>query len=69
METGASIPPAETFGPGRSIPGYTVDTPGKPNISSRSISVSGPTELSDILGPNMGVCRVVICREHVNPRR
>ncbi|QUW84014.1 hypothetical protein SMIR_36735 [Streptomyces mirabilis] len=69
METGANIPPAETFGPGRSIPDYTVGTPDKLNISSRSISASKPTKLSDILEPNMGACRVVICREHVNPRR
>ncbi|UIX32034.1 putative adhesin [Streptomyces sp. GQFP] len=69
VETGANIPPTETFGPGRSIPDYTVDVPDNLNISSRSISVSEPTKLSDILEPNMGACHVVICREHMNPRR
>lgn len=68
VETGGKASPAETFGPGRTFPDYTVGPPHNLRISARSISVRKPTRLSEILEANMGACHVTICREHVNPR-
>ncbi|KOG86294.1 type IV secretion protein Rhs, partial [Streptomyces varsoviensis] len=68
VETGGKVQPVETFGPGSSVPNYTVGPPADLNISSRSISVSQPTLLSDIIQPNMGATHATICREHISPR-
>ncbi|WP_158708944.1 putative adhesin [Streptomyces sp. NRRL S-920] len=68
VETGGKIPATDTYGPGKSFPDYTVAPPYNLRISSKSISVSKPTRLSEILEPNMGACHVTICREHANPR-
>ncbi|NJQ16049.1 putative adhesin [Streptomyces bohaiensis] len=67
VETGTRIRPTETFGPGKTVPNYTVLPPNNLRISSRSISVTQPTQIGDIVRPNMGACHAAICREHLNP--
>ncbi|MFP8944609.1 putative T7SS-secreted protein [Streptomyces fenghuangensis] len=67
IETGGNRNPTETFGPGKSLPNYTVDVPRDLNISSRSITVNAPTRLSEIVNEGMGAVHVVICREHKSP--
>jgi hypothetical protein len=68
VETGERVRPTEIFVPGSIVPDYTVGAPSNLRISSRSISVTQPTRLSEIIRPNMGPCHVTICREHRNPR-
>lgn len=68
IETGGNHPPVETFGPGKSLPNYTVDVPKNLAISSKSITVDSPTFLSEIVRDGMGAVHVLICREHVRPR-
>ncbi|MGQ4516751.1 RHS repeat-associated core domain-containing protein [Streptomyces sp. DW26H14] len=67
IETGGNHPAVETFGPGKKLPDYTVDRPRNLAISSRSITVSAPTRLSEIVTDKMGAVHVLICREHVKP--
>lgn len=67
IETGANHRPTETFGPGKTLPDYTVDTPKNLNISSKSITVDSATRLSEIVTERMGAVHVLICREHVKP--
>ncbi|MCG3044542.1 hypothetical protein L7D48_28825 [Streptomyces sp. S1A] len=67
IETGGNRNPTETFGPGKSLPNYTVDVPRDLNTSSRSITVNAPTRLSEIVNEGMGAVHVVICREHKSP--
>ncbi|MFC6064839.1 putative T7SS-secreted protein [Streptomyces ochraceiscleroticus] len=67
IEVGGNRTPFETFGPGKSLPDYTVDVPKNLNISSKSITVNAPTRLSDIVTEGMGAVHVVICREHIKP--
>ncbi|MER5304787.1 putative T7SS-secreted protein [Streptomyces lasiicapitis] len=67
IETGTNRPPVETFGPGKSLPNYTVDVPNNLTISSKSITVDTPTRLGDIIADRMGAVHVLICREHVKP--
>ncbi|WP_414506493.1 putative T7SS-secreted protein [Streptomyces sp. NEAU-L66] len=68
VETGGNRAATETFGPGKTLPNYTVGPPSDLRISSRSISVNSPTLLSDIVREGMGATHVTICREHVFPR-
>ncbi|MFI0440688.1 putative adhesin, partial [Streptomyces eurythermus] len=67
IETGANHPPVETFGPGKQVLDYTVDTPKNLMISSKSITVNAPTKLSEIVTEGMGAVHVLVCREHVKP--
>ncbi|WP_407646170.1 putative adhesin [Actinacidiphila oryziradicis] len=59
----------ETFGPGDSVPNYTLSPLGTRRDNGLpftyrqgSIVVDEDTLLSDILQPNMGVCHWVACR-------
>ncbi|MBZ4014188.1 hypothetical protein CCS38_00055 [Streptomyces purpurogeneiscleroticus] len=67
IEVGGTRAPFETYGPGKTLPDYTVDVPKNLNISSKSITVNSPTRLSDIVTDGMGAVHVVICREHIKP--
>ncbi len=63
IETGSSnrIVYSETFGPGSRIPDYTVHPPGDLNIVGSPVTVSKPTQLSELLKPGMGECHLAIC--------
>jgi hypothetical protein len=65
IERGArNIKPVQTFGPGDEVPNYVISPPRNLNIMSGSITVAGPTMLSDLLedGTLSGVVHMAICR-------
>ncbi|WP_308190751.1 FG-GAP-like repeat-containing protein [Streptomyces sp. HPF1205] len=68
IEKGEKIKPTEIFRPGSSMPDYTVLPGSDLRMMERSITVSKPTRLSEILKPGMGPVHIAICREHCDPR-
>jgi hypothetical protein len=56
-----AVTPTATFGPGESVPNYTLMAPSGLNIMSGSTTVEDATRLSDLLKPNMGVCHWAAC--------
>ncbi|MHA6764623.1 putative adhesin [Streptacidiphilus sp. PAMC 29251] len=60
-----TIKPVETYGPGSSVPDYTIAPPAGLNILTGSTTVSEPTRLSTLLGNGSigGVVHLCICRE------
>ncbi|MGH3998645.1 MAG: putative adhesin [Pseudonocardiaceae bacterium] len=63
IETGGTVTPVQTFGPGSTIPNYTLRAPNRLRIHQGSTTVEDPTNLSDLLQPNMGVCHWAACTE------
>ncbi|WP_146108040.1 RHS repeat-associated core domain-containing protein [Actinokineospora auranticolor] len=63
VEMGARVKPTETFRPGDRLPNYTLDSPDELWVVSGSYTVDGPTLLSELLRPNMGICHWAACRE------
>lgn len=63
IEQGGGPDPVDTFGPGDTLPNYTLKPPSGLTIMGSSISVESRTLLSDLLQPNMGVCHWAACTE------
>ncbi|WBC17745.1 hypothetical protein O7600_13355 [Micromonospora sp. WMMA1998] len=66
IEGGArSVAPVETFGPGDSVPNYTIGQPNGLRILNGSTTVRGDRLLGDMLadGTIKGVCHMAVCRE------
>jgi hypothetical protein len=61
IERGEPIPPHLTYGPGDTIPNYTLKTPDDLTVYSGSVTVDSSTLLSDLLQPNMGTCHWAAC--------
>ncbi|WP_256673440.1 putative adhesin [Nocardia cyriacigeorgica] len=53
----------ETFGPGDTIPNYTLRTPDRLSIMENSSTVSEAATLADLLQPGMGNTHWAACRE------
>jgi hypothetical protein len=51
----------ETFRAGEQIQDYTLHPPDGLNVVGSPITVTGPTQLSDLLQPNMGACHWAAC--------
>jgi RHS repeat-associated protein len=63
IETGNPTP-LEVYGPGELLPDYTSYPPSNLNImgTPRNVTVTSPTQLSDLLRPNMGRVHWAACR-------
>ncbi|MGN9766575.1 putative adhesin [Micromonospora sp. SD12] len=53
--------PVRTYKSGESMPNFTLMPPSGLRIRANSVTVSGPTLLADLLGPNMGTCHWAAC--------
>ena len=64
IETGNPTP-LEIYRPGQQVPDYTLDDPDDLHIEGmpRNITVTGPTYLSELLGPNRGRVHWAACRD------
>jgi len=63
IERGVGPEPFEIFGPGDEVPNYNLRAPKGLDVMSGSTTVEDPTSLSELLGPNMGVCHWAACTE------
>ncbi|MHB1910620.1 MAG: putative adhesin [Acidimicrobiales bacterium] len=64
IETGSGLERSvfqQTFGPGEQVPNYTLHPPEGLNIAGKPVTVSEPTQLSELLQPNMGACSWAAC--------
>ncbi len=68
IETGANLSNvySRTYGTGDRLPNYTLYPPEGLNIKGTPITVDSPTQLSDLLNPNMGECHWAACTH--NPK-
>jgi RHS repeat-associated protein len=65
IETGTNanrIPFTQTYGPGESMPNYTISPPDGLNIKGNPITVTQHTPLSQLVQPNMGPTHLATCR-------
>lgn len=63
IEQGGGPAPVGVFGPGDTLPNYSLRTPDDLTVMSRSTTVDSRTLVSDLLKPNMGVCHWAACTE------
>ena len=64
IETGSGLENSvfqQTFGPGEAVPNYTLHPPDGLSIVGNPVTVSEPTQLSELLQPNMGACSWAAC--------
>ncbi len=65
IESGRPPPPVQVAGAGESVPDYSLFPPDGLNIVGNPTTVTSPTRLSSLLGPNMGDVDWAACRNVV----
>lgn len=65
IESGAPPPPVQVSRAGEAVPDYTLFPPDGLNIVGNPTTVTSPTRLSSLLGPNMGDVDWAACRNVV----
>jgi len=63
IELGNPPMPTRVFGPGETMPNYTLYPPGDLNIAGNPVTVGRATPLSELLKPNIGMCHWAACTE------
>jgi hypothetical protein len=61
IEQGGGPEPVSVYGPGSTMPNYTLRAPDGLTVMSNSVTVESRTLLSEMLGENMGTCHWAAC--------